>query len=79
MALRVPSGLASLGQRLNEIGFERTRRALAGLGLSAFVYVLLLIFFGVRTLRNGHGLLFFLGIFFPLLWFVGALMRPAAT
>ena len=50
-----------------------------GLGLSAFVYVLLLIFFGVRTLRNGHGWMFFLGIFFPLLWFVGALMRPAAT
>ena len=43
MSLRVPSGLSSLGERLSEIGFERTRRALAALGLSVFVTLYLLV------------------------------------
>jgi hypothetical protein len=43
MPLRLPVGLSSLGKQLNEIGFERTRRALAGLGLSAFVTLYLLV------------------------------------
>jgi hypothetical protein len=29
----------------------------------------------VMTLRNGHGWMFFLGIFFPFLWIIGAIMR----
>jgi hypothetical protein len=29
------------------------------------------------TLRNGHGFMFIFGIFFPILWIFGALMRPA--
>lgn len=43
MQPRLPPVLGSLGSRLSEIGFERTRRALAALGLSLFVslYVLL--------------------------------------
>ena len=49
-----------------------------GLGLSSFVYLLLLLIPGLRTLRNGHGRLFFVGIFFPLLWLVGAAIKPAA-
>jgi len=48
-----------------------------GLGLSSAVYLLLLLVFGIRTLRNRHGLLFFMGIFFPLLWLVGAWIKPA--
>ena len=31
---------------------------------------------GIMTLRNGHGWMFFFGIFFPLLWIIGAFMRP---
>ena len=31
---------------------------------------------GVATLRKGHYLLFFVGIFFPFLWIVGALIGP---
>jgi hypothetical protein len=31
------------------------------------------------TLRNGHGWMFFLGIFFPILWIFGAFMKPPAT
>jgi hypothetical protein len=44
-----------------------------GLGL---IYVALLVTLGVLTLRNGHGWLFFFGIFFPVLWIIGAIMRP---
>jgi hypothetical protein len=29
------------------------------------------------TLRNGHGWMFFFGIFFPILWIIGAIMRPS--
>jgi ABC-type multidrug transport system permease subunit len=49
-----------------------------GIGFGGFfLYLLLLIFLGIRTLRNGHGWMFFFGIFFPLLWLFGAFMRPA--
>ena len=43
------------------------------------LYALLLISAGVMTLRNGHFLLFILGIFLPLLWIFGAFMsrKPA--
>ena len=51
-----------------------------GIGFGGlFLYLLLLIFLGVRTLRNGHGWMFFLGIFFPILWIFGAFMRPSAA
>jgi hypothetical protein len=33
----------------------------------------------VITLRKGHGWMFFFGIFFPVLWLIGALMRPASA
>jgi hypothetical protein len=52
--------------------------AWGGLGvLFAVLWFVLWVVFGVRTLRNGHGWLFFFGIFFPLLWIIGALMGPA--
>ena len=51
-----------------------------GIGFGGlFLYLLLLIFLGIRTLRNGHGWMFFLGIFFPILWIFGAFMRPSAA
>jgi hypothetical protein len=28
------------------------------------------------TLRNHHGVMFVLGIFFPILWIIGAVMSP---
>ena len=43
MQPRLPSVLGSLRSRLGEIGFERTRRALAALGLSLFVSLYLLL------------------------------------
>jgi hypothetical protein len=44
--------------------------------LLAVVYLVVLITLGVTTLRKGHVLLFVVGIFFPILWVVGALIRP---
>jgi hypothetical protein len=37
MPMQLPPGLAALSARLNQFGFERTRRALAALALSTFV------------------------------------------
>jgi hypothetical protein len=45
----------------------------------AVAYITLFFWLGLATLRNGHGLLFFLGIFFPLLWFFGAFSGPRAA
>jgi hypothetical protein len=42
MSMQVPPGLAALSARLSDIGFERTRRALAGLALSVFFSIYLL-------------------------------------
>jgi len=42
----------------------------------AVIYIALFIFLGIETIRRGHWLLFFIGIIFPLLWIVGALMPP---
>ena len=40
------------------------------------LYLTLFVVLGVATLRKGHSMLFFFGIFFPVLWIVGALMGP---
>lgn len=47
------------------------------IGIGGIVYLLLVFTLGLMTLRNGHGWMFFLGIFFPVLWIFGAFMRPA--
>ena len=38
------------------------------------LYVLILLFFGIKTLRKGHWIMFIFGIFLPLFWFIGALI-----
>ena len=48
-----------------------------GIG-GVFLYAIVLFTLGLATLRNGHGWMFFFGIFFPLLWIMGAFMRPTA-
>ena len=48
-----------------------------GIGFGgAFLYLILLFTLGLMTLRKGHGWMFFFGIFFPLLWLIGAFMAP---
>jgi hypothetical protein len=42
----------------------------------AILYVVLLITLGIITIRKGHWVMFILGIFLPLFWIIGALMRP---
>ena len=44
--------------------------------LCAVVYISLFFWLGLSTLRNGHGWLFFFGIFFPILWIFGAFSGP---
>jgi hypothetical protein len=44
--------------------------------LLGVLYLVLLISLGVATLRKGHVALFIFGIFFPVLWIVGALLGP---
>ncbi len=44
--------------------------------LGAVIYIALFLWLGLSTLRNGHGWLFFFGIFFPILWIFGAFSRP---
>ena len=48
-------------------------------GIGAFVWLLLFIFLGVRTLRRGHWVMFLIGIAIPLFWFIGALIPPTAS
>jgi hypothetical protein len=45
---------------------------------STFVifYFALLISLGMSTFRKGHYLLFWVGLVFPVLWIVGAVMSP---
>lgn len=45
-------------------------------GLLGLLYLILLITAGVLTIRNGRWVLFILGIIFPLLWIVGAILSP---
>ena len=51
--------------------------------MSTFLWILLVVLYltalvslGLATLRKGHTVLFWVGIIFPLLWIIGALMRP---
>jgi hypothetical protein len=43
----------------------------------ATLYLVALFVLGLATLRKGHLWLFWIGILFPILWVVGALMGPA--
>jgi len=48
-------------------------------GLGALLYLVLIVTLGVATIRNGHWVLFILGIFLPIFWIIGGLMRPTAA
>lgn len=45
-------------------------------GLGVLIWLLLLIFLGLRTLRRGHWVMFIIGLFLPLFWLIGALIPP---
>ncbi len=46
--------------------------------LLAVVYITLFVTLALTTLRKGHYLLFWVGIIFPVLWIIGALIGPTA-
>lgn len=46
--------------------------------LPAFVYVALFVTLALTTLRDGHSVLFWVGIIFPVLRIIGAPMGPTA-
>jgi hypothetical protein len=48
-----------------------------GIGIALF-WLLLFVFFGIRTLTKGHWVMFILGIFLPLFWLIGALIPSTA-
>jgi hypothetical protein len=41
------------------------------------IYVLLLVILGVKTISNGHWMLFIIGFFIPLVWIVGGIPPPS--
>jgi hypothetical protein len=42
--------------------------------IGGIIYFLLLVTVGIIAIRKGHWVMFILGIFIPLFWFIGALM-----
>jgi hypothetical protein len=42
----------------------------------AVVYIAMLAVLGMQTLTKGHAVLFWVGIFLPFLWIVGAIIPP---
>ena len=42
----------------------------------AVLYITAWVTLGMTTLRKGHTVLFWVGIIFPVLWIVGAIMQP---
>ena len=43
------------------------------------LYLVLLITLGVLCLRKGHWVMFIIGLFFPLLWLIGAIIPPVVA
>jgi len=46
--------------------------------LLVVLYIALFVSLGMSTFRKGHQVLFWVGIFFPVLWIFGAIMPPTA-
>jgi hypothetical protein len=44
------------------------------IAIGGLIYVLLLITLGILSLRKGHWIMFIIGLFIPLFWFIGALL-----
>jgi len=44
-----------------------------GLGI---IYVFLLVFLGIKTIKNGHWIMFILGFILPVFWIIGGILPP---
>ena len=47
--------------------------------LLGVLYLVLLITLGIMTLRKGHWVMFLIGIIFPILWLIGAVIPARRT
>jgi hypothetical protein len=56
--------------------YERGRMSAVLWIIFATLYLMALFFLGLATLRKGHNVLFWVGIFFPFLWIIGAVSAP---
>jgi hypothetical protein len=45
-----------------------------GYGIGAVIYLVLLVTLGIISIRKGHWVMFIIGLFIPLFWFIGALL-----
>jgi hypothetical protein len=44
------------------------------IALWSILYVVLLLTLGIISIRKGHWVMFLIGLFLPLFWFIGALL-----
>jgi hypothetical protein len=44
------------------------------IGLWSLIYLVLLVTLGIISIRKGHWVMFLIGLFIPLFWFIGALL-----
>jgi hypothetical protein len=44
--------------------------------ICGIIYLVLLVTVGIISIRKGHWVMFVIGLFIPLFWFIGALMPP---
>jgi hypothetical protein len=44
------------------------------IALWSILYFVLLVTLGIMSIRKGHWVMFIIGIFLPLFWFIGALL-----
>jgi hypothetical protein len=42
----------------------------------AALYIVLMVTLGIVCIRNGHWVMFIIGLFLPFFWLIGAIMRP---
>jgi len=47
-----------------------------GGGILAVFWLMLLLTLGIIAISKGHWVMFLIGLFFPLFWFIGALLPP---
>lgn len=47
-----------------------------GIGVLALLYVVLLVWLGLRSIKHGHWIMFLIGIPIPIFWIIGGLMPP---
>jgi hypothetical protein len=40
------------------------------------IYIVLMVFFGVRIVRSGRWIMFIIGFVFPVLWIIGGVLPP---